>query len=340
MDAPGIIIENGRRLKTSVIFLRFSYDQRLINTIKSIGGFRWDPSAKSWFTEEKEFSAESVYAAFRGKAIIKVKLPREYTALLKQKRYSASTIKTYTSYFRQFMEYFAGRPLEELTRTEIDQYLLDLIDRYDMSGSQQKEYYALNRPRKESKLPDVLSRKEVFSMILITQNLKHRVIIQLLYSSGLRRSELINLKTMDIDFERLLVKVRAAKGKKDRYTQLSGVIPEDLHNYIKEYRPINYLIEGPGHSAYSATSIAAIVRRAAYAAGIKKRVTPHMLRHSFVTHHLESGTEDSAIHWTTCTMNKNIFHTTPNMGNKHCRYKKNKRNGFTQSLYLIAARTQ
>jgi len=152
-------------------------------------------------------------------------------------------------------------------------------------------FYDIERPIQKKQLPKVLSKSEILGLIANTNNLKHRCIVSLLYSAGLRRSELLNLKLEDIDSKRMLISVKAAKGNKDRMTVLSPIILEDLRAYYKEYRPKNFLFEGPGQKAYTASSVLKLISMAAKRAGIYKRVTPHMLRHSFATHLLEDGTD-------------------------------------------------
>jgi site-specific recombinase XerD len=152
-------------------------------------------------------------------------------------------------------------------------------------------FYDLERPIKEQKLPKVISKKEVLAIIKNTANIKHKCIVELLYSAGLRRGELLNLKLTDIDSERMVIRIEGAKGNKDRYSILSINVLEDLRTYFKQWRPQKYLFEGPGGTPYTGTSVEKIVKSSARRAGIYKPVSPHMLRHSFATHLLENGTD-------------------------------------------------
>ena len=128
-------------------------------------------------------------------------------------------------------------------------------------------------------------------MIRYTNNSKHRCIISLLYSAGLRRSELLNLKFKHIESKRMLIKVERAKGNKERYTLLGQTMLDELREYYRKYKPKTYLFEGQKGGKYSGESVLKIIKRAATRSGIKRRVTPHMLRHSFATHLLENGTD-------------------------------------------------
>ncbi len=154
-----------------------------------------------------------------------------------------------------------------------------------------RQVYYLERPKKEKRLPGVLSLNEVQCLLGKIRNTKHFAIISLIYSSGLRISELINLKISDIDSNRMHVRVVQSKGKKDRMTLLSEKMLNLLREYFKEYKPKYWLFEGQTGGKYSKSSIQKIFQRAKAKAGIRKYATIHTLRHSFATHLLEAGTD-------------------------------------------------
>lgn len=239
----------------------------------------------------------------------KIKLPSEYLEKLIRKRYSQNTIKTYATYMRSFMEEFKHKDLDSITTQEINDYILKLIRTKGISPSQQnqrinaikfyyekvvgldKQLYYLERPKKSRELPKVISESEVLAILNSIQNLKHKSIIATIYSAGLRRSELINLRKQDVLFDRKLIFIRGAKGKKDRNSVLADSLSITLKKYLEVYRPNYWLFEGVNRNQYSATSIAKILQRGAIKAGISMKVTPHMLRHSFATHLLEQGVD-------------------------------------------------
>lgn len=148
------------------------------------------------------------------------------------------------------------------------------------------------RPSKEKKLPVVFSQEEVMRLLQSVKNLKHRLILMLVYSAGLRVSEIVKLKVGDIDAKRHLIHIKGAKGRKDRYTLLSDVALEELRNYWKEYKPNGWLFQGAKPDKHiSPRTVEAIFEHAVEQTRIRKKVSVHTLRHSFATHLLESGTD-------------------------------------------------
>ncbi|MCB0374679.1 MAG: tyrosine-type recombinase/integrase [Sinomicrobium sp.] len=151
---------------------------------------------------------------------------------------------------------------------------------------------ALNlKMKKPQTLPVVLSKEEINRLIKVTSNLKHKTILLLIYSAGLRLGELLNLKIADIDSKRLNIHIVQAKGKKDRYVVLSEKVLNLLREYFRKYKPVEYLIEGAKGGRYSDKSVQSIMKQSLKKASIRKKATVHSLRHSFATHLLDEGTD-------------------------------------------------
>lgn len=235
--------------------------------------------------------------------------PENMILKLKELRYSDQTIKTYKSVMEEFINHYPSIEIDKIDEPKIIafcQYLV--IDRkvsasyqnqainaikfyYERVLGGQRKLYFLERPDKEKALPTVLNTEEVVRILKTTGNLKHKTILTVIYSAGLRISELINLKIKDIDSERGQIRVEQSKGKKDRYTLLSHKTLELLRAYFKAYKPEVYLFEGQEGGQYTARSVQIFFKEICQKAGIKKKVSVHTLRHSFATHLLENGTD-------------------------------------------------
>jgi len=221
------------------------------------------------------------------------------------------TPRTQTAYLREIakLENYFNRSPEELGEEEVKGYLVHMLEDRGLSSGTYKYYAAgikflyrttLNRgevvekikyPKAKIKLPVVLDLSEVRTMLSVMENLKHRAVLTITYSAGLRVSETAHLKVTDIDSKRMMVRVRQGKGGKDRYTILSKTTLECLREYWRAYRPKDWLFEGQkegSHICY--TSIRNIFVEAKERAGITKPVGPHSLRHAFATHLIEAGT--------------------------------------------------
>ncbi len=236
-------------------------------------------------------------------------VPEDFLLKLETRKYSLNTAKTYISMFEKFINHYKDEEnLMAINEEMILRYIQFLIQNglsdsyvnqsinaikfyYEVVKEMPNRFYAVERPMPKEPLPKVLSKEDVGKMIASIKNIKHKCLVSMLYATGLRRGELLNLKIEDIDSSRMTLRVVEGKGKKDRYTILSAKLLLDLRTYYKAHKPKIYLFEGVDGNQYSATSLAKIIKRAAKNAKINKLVTPHMLRHSFATHLLEAGTD-------------------------------------------------
>ena len=224
------------------------------------------------------------------------------------RKYSRETVKAYLYYNLDFLS-FTGKNPFDITEEDIKNYLLYLAEERQSATStlnqainalkfyygtmlKKKFIYEVKRPRKDKKLPVVLSQEEVAKILDSIDNIKHKAILMLTYSAGLRVGEVVRLKSEDIDSKRMLIYIKGSKGRKDRYTILSAKALEMLRQYWKKCKPTKWLFEGMRDGRYTSTrTVQAIFEHPKEKAGIKKNVTVHSLRHSFATHLLEAGTD-------------------------------------------------
>ena len=232
-----------------------------------------------------------------------------YADKLRIRKYSQSTFTTYGVYFKKFLAAHPNQDPKEITEEQIIAFVLRIVKEHNYATKTQnqiinaikfyyekvlglkKHMYWIPRPRKETKLPVVASEEEVIRLLVASDNLKHQCIMGMLYSSGLRRGELVDLQLKDLNFDRRQVFVRASKGKKDRTTILSDRMINALIKYLDLYKPQKWLFEGQDGLPYSGQSIGTIVRNTAIKAGVKTKMSPHVLRHSFATHLMDKGTD-------------------------------------------------
>ena len=226
------------------------------------------------------------------------------------RRYSQNTIKTYADALEVFFRFYKDQAPESLNIEDIINFNTSYILKKNLSASYQNQvinaiklFYRnrfnramevdfIQRPRREKRLPNVLSKNEVKSILEAPTNLKHRAMLSLIYACGLRRSELLNLTLKDILSDRNLLFIRQSKGKKDRVVPISIKLIEMLRDYYKAFKPKTWLFEGQEvGKKYSERSIQLVLNQAVEKAKIVKPVSLHWLRHSYATHLLESGTD-------------------------------------------------
>jgi site-specific recombinase XerD len=239
---------------------------------------------------------------------LKVLMTR-YIQFLRGKRLSESTVQTYGYFVLRFLDFAKDISRELWENDTLRLYLEGVITKEgysisshrqcigglkyltDLCGMANFDASMIKRPKKSKYLPSVLSKEEIIDIIRATRNLKHRAIIGLIYSSGMRIGELLHLELRDLDMDRSQIFIRQGKGRKDRTVVMAEVIKPILMNYIDTYRPLKYFVEGKAGEVYSDSSIRAFLRLSCKAAGVKKVVTPHTLRHSYATHMMENGVD-------------------------------------------------
>ncbi len=304
-------------IRNNQVEIQFSYNQAIVDIVKSIPNRKYNPERKICTVSDYKESKETLLNYFDSSIILQVEyaegikpvIPEAYRSELNIKRYSPNTKRAYFSAFSGFIYYYRNRKLRDLTDNDVDNYINHLVSNKKVSPAVQKQAvnavkfyfekvlrrkvdnYHYKYPKREKSLPQVLSEKDITKVLLALKNLTHRTILTVIYSAGLRLSEVLNLKLQDIDWDRKLIRVKMGKGRKDRYTLLSPKLEKLLKDYLYYYKPADYLFEGQKGGRFSPKSVQNIMEKAVKTAEITKHATVHTLRHSFATHLLENGTD-------------------------------------------------
>lgn len=297
------------------IKILFPYVPEFVAGIKTISGRQWHPQGKYWTIPNNDDNLNRVLKLFEGSDVyIDPNLNRknhryDFDDLRKEliaRKYSNNTIKAYM-YYNQELISLSGKMPSEISDSDIKDYLLYLSEEKKSATStlnqainalkfyygtilKKKFVYEFKRPRKDKKLPVVLSQEEVAIILTSVENIKHKTILMLVYSDGLRVGEVVGLKPEDVDSKRMLIHIKGAKGRKDRCSLLSESALKSLREYWKQDKPGKWLFPSTDKERHITVRTAQrIFEMACERAGIKKDVTIHSLRHSFATHLLENG---------------------------------------------------
>ncbi len=319
------IFVKGQEGNNDEIFITFKFTADRVQRIKTVAGSKWDATKRQWVISLREdtlkvleevFEEELIYEPFLKEkvgAILHAKLRDNLLAKMDEelilRGYGRPTRKNYMGHIRRFLSYQL-MDYRNLTNDDVRKYLVYSLEEKNASHSftnqavsaikflfnhvlkRQGIDICLPRPKREKVLPDILSQDEIYKIFNSLENIKHKAIFYVTYSAGLRVSEVISLKAYDIDNNRMLIHVRQAKGRKDRYTLLSETTLGILRQYATKYKIGEWLFQGQKEDNHiSERTVQKIFKDACQKAGIKKNVSVHTLRHSFATHLLEAGTD-------------------------------------------------
>ena len=299
--------------KEKRIAVYFEKNAELIQRMKKLAGSRWSQTLGVWHlpdTVENRTRFHLVSLSHSLPSTESIEQIKKYIQWLSSKRYSSNTIKTYSEALKSFLVFYREKTIADITNEDLITYNNEFILKNNLSSSYQNqivnaiklffstvrgakiEIDKIHRPKRSKILPNVLSKEEIKLILNAHSNIKHKTMLSLIYSCGLRRSELLNLKPADINSKRGIVIIKQGKGKKDRISPLSLKILEMLREYYSIYKPAIWLFEGQNSGEkYSEQSLQSVLKQALQKVGTKKPITLHWLRHSYATHLLESGTD-------------------------------------------------
>ena len=295
------------------IAVYFEKNADLIARIKKLDGSRWSQTLGAWHVPDTAENRERFHlvplnhSLPSGEGIEQIEKFKQW---LRSKRYSENTVTTYSEALRWFLIFYREKAVAEITNQDVIIYNNEYILKNNLSASYQNQIVnaiklffttiretkmlvdKIHRPKRAKVLPNVLSKEEVKLILNAHSNLKHKMMLSLIYSCGLRCGELLTLQPVHIDSKRNIIVIKNGKGKKDRIAPLSLKILEMLREYYTIFKPTKYLFEGQiKGQPYNDRSLQQVLKQALKKASITKPVTLHWLRHSYATHLLESGTD-------------------------------------------------
>jgi integrase/recombinase XerD len=321
---PLVTYQLAHHREKEVIFIRFEKNAELMQRVKKLVGVRWSQSNKAWYVPDNETYRTKFNVASKPTNTISQNQqnaisPNNLLALksflqtLQQKAYSPNTIKTYKTEFIVFLTTIKNHDASLFTNQRLNDYLHYCIYKLRLSENQLhsrinalKFYYEkvlgidkielkIIRPKKQKQLPRVMSIEDVQKLLAQVKNNKHYFMLALTYGTGMRVSEIVNLRIIDIDTNRKTVFIRKAKGKKDRVVGFPKSLLQFYELYKLEYKPTDYVFEGQYGGQYSAKSVQEVFQQAKQKAEIENIKGIHSFRHSYATHLHEMGTDITSI---------------------------------------------
>jgi integrase/recombinase XerD len=343
---PAVKLKPHFHKEKEVIQVLFGRNENLTQLLRSKTALRWSKTMNCWYVPYSGEAVGNLFNLLKGKAYLnydefksrveqrpdadktqenkKTYAPKKPAVLLpevelkvedlkfwmRSRRYSESTIGTYTDALRLFLRYYAYKPVSEISNNDLILFNNNYILANKLSSSFQNQLInavklffltientklnadLVHRPKREKLLPNVLSKEEIKAILTAHNNLKHKAMLSLIYSCGLRCGELLRLKPEHIDSKRGILIIKQAKGRKDRIAPLSSKMVDLLREYYSALQPQVYLFEGQKKGEpYDERSLQNVLKQALEKVRIAKPVTLHWLRHSYATHLLENGTD-------------------------------------------------
>lgn len=311
--------EFGNHRGNDVIFIHFDINLELNQRVRQLVGVKWSNTKKAWYVLDCTFYRQKFKLETRipvGKEVLSHVYEvnrgalQRYVETLQLKAYSPKTINTYRNEFAQLLYVLKSKNVNELSTERLRDYFLYCTNTLKLSEhtlhsrinavkfyfekvlGREKFFFEIPRPKKPLQLPNVLAISQVELLFSKLENLKHKTMLFLAYSAGLRVSEVVSLRVKDIHSARMVINIKGAKGKKDRMVILSQGILDLLRKYYISYKPKHWLFEGQiNEEAYSDRSLQAVFHRAKRESRIIQDITFHSLRHSYATHLHERGTD-------------------------------------------------